>query len=400
MIVSIESLPKAERKRVKESLSASTSPVFIRGLFPELPSLTTCARMATDRDLSHMTPILTPSESAQVPTTWCPVIQCCGFLLTLVFTCLVVNSFMPFWHAPDVYPKWQYFADHRDQFDTLFVGSSLIRHHVIPPQFDAEMAGAGMPEKSFNFGCSGMWPPESYYVVRSILKLRPAHLRWVFIDAIDMNTRATGQEVTTLRSVHWHDAVHTWFAFRAILESKRPIADQARTLWAHGFAFGIRTINSGRGAEWLSAKFLSSPTVEPQRDWASVSGFEPLPDRGLSGTVLAHFEESLKATKEQHPMHIIRPGLATAVLSIADELRRANVEPIFIMPPSMNSTGVQGWPAGVTLLSFNDPDGYAQLYDPALRYDMGHLNAEGAQVFTRLLAQKFLQWRKSHPSGK
>jgi hypothetical protein len=319
--------------------------------------------IVTNRDVLHMSSILTSFESAGAPTTWRPVIQSCAcFFGALVSTCLVVNSFMPFWRAPEVYSKWQYFAAHRDRFDTLFVGSSLIRHHVITPQFDAEMAASGMPGKSFNFGIGGMWPPESYYVLRSILKLRPAHLRWVFIDAIDVNTRATGQEVTTLRSVYWHDSVLTWFAFRAIWESKRPIADQAQSFWAHGYAFGIRTMNSGRGAEWLSAKLVSPPIAEPQQAWAKAAGFEPMPNGALSGTLLAHFNESLKATKEHHPMVVIRPGLAAAVRSIADELKRANMEPIFIMPPVVSSSGVQGWPDGVTLLCFNDPGGCAQLF--------------------------------------
>jgi hypothetical protein len=353
------------------------------------------------RNVSHSASILTTPDSAHTRGPRSPALQTCAcFFGALLLTCLVVSSFMPFWRAPDVYPKWQYFAAHRDEFDTLFVGSSLIRHQVIPLQFDSEMAAAGMPGKSFNFGCSGMWPPESYYIARSILKLRPARLRWVFIDAIDMNTRATGQEVTTLRSVHWHDTTHTWFAFRAILESKRALADQARSLWAHACAFGIRLMNSGRGAEWLSAKFGSRPAAEPPKDWTRVSGFEPEPREPLSGTVLAQFEETLRTAKEHHIVHVIRPGLAAAVRAIAEELRRKNVEPIFIMPPIVNAIGVQGWPAGVTLLSFNDPDEYAQLYDPALRYDMGHFNPAGAQVFTNLLARKFLDWRTAHPSGR
>jgi hypothetical protein len=43
--------------------------------------------------------------------------------------------------------------------------------------------------------------------------------------------------------------------------------------------------------------------------------------------------------------------------------------------------------AGVPVLRYDLPDAYPELYDPALRFDSGHLSAEGARHFSRLLAR-------------
>jgi hypothetical protein len=244
-------------------------------------------------DVLHNSPALAAPDSSSAPPVWRPIIQNCAcFLAALASTCLAFCSFMPFWRAPRVYPKWQYFADHRDQFDTLFIGSSLIASHVIPRQFDAELAASGVPTKSFNLGSAGMFAPESYYVLRSVLQLRPAHLRRVFIDAMDINTRSSDQVLTTIRGIYWHDARQTQFAFRAIWESNRPIADKVYSWWAHGYAFAIRTVNSGRGAEWLSRIFSSSAIAEPPPEWIPVAGFEPAQSGALTGVALADFEQS------------------------------------------------------------------------------------------------------------
>ncbi len=70
------------------------------------------------------------------------------------------------------------------------------------------------------------------------------------------------------------------------------------------------------------------------------------------------------------------------------------------MPPVVGFTEIKGWPEGVPLLSFNDPDACAELYDPDLRYDMQHLNEKGAQLFTGRLAQELIKWRKLRPRQK
>ena len=44
---------------------------------------------------------------------------------------------------------------------------------------------------------------------------------------------------------------------------------------------------------------------------------------------------------------------------------------------------------GVMALCFHDPAVRAELFDTRLHYDPQHLNADGAKVFTRMVAEEF-----------
>jgi hypothetical protein len=44
-----------------------------------------------------------------------------------------------------------------------------------------------------------------------------------------------------------------------------------------------------------------------------------------------------------------------------------------------------------TLLRFDHPHRYPQLYDPALRFDRHHLTREGARIYTTEVARRILE---------
>ena len=56
--------------------------------------------------------------------------------------------------------------------------------------------------RSFNFGYDGMWPPESFYLLRQLLALRPAPAKWVVIDLMDINTQLDERNNSTLRMAY------------------------------------------------------------------------------------------------------------------------------------------------------------------------------------------------------
>src|SRR5213078_5314247 len=86
-----------------------------------------------------------------------------------VCTCLVLHAFLPPPNSGDVSSKLRFFATHKDEFDTIFVGSSRIHNGVAPSIFDQVLAENGIPSRTFNFGGSGMYPPEEFHVLEQIL---------------------------------------------------------------------------------------------------------------------------------------------------------------------------------------------------------------------------------------
>jgi hypothetical protein len=130
------------------------------------------------------------------PTGRKPVIQALtnsAIAVTAFFvTCVSLHAVLPFPEIDGgVSQKFRFFSAHKDEFDTLFIGSSRVYFQISPAIFDRVTRESGLPTHSFNFGIGGMYLPETAYLLEQILSLRPRNLRWVFIEYDELQTRRT-----------------------------------------------------------------------------------------------------------------------------------------------------------------------------------------------------------------
>jgi hypothetical protein len=58
-------------------------------------------------------------------------------------TCLALHAVLPPPDVGDVSPKLRFFAAHKDEFETVFVGSSHIHYGVSPSVFDEVLTQPG-----------------------------------------------------------------------------------------------------------------------------------------------------------------------------------------------------------------------------------------------------------------
>ena len=304
---------------------------------------------------------------------------------------LIAGKMLPFPNVPEVSEKFRYFDAHKDGFDTIFVGSSRTYYQIIPRKFDAECEEAGVRTNSFNLANAGMWPPESFYFLRQILRLRPAHLKFVMIDLMDMDSRG---DRGTQRAVYWHDWSHTVMAMRDVMESPLTLSNKITQLREHGALFLKRLSNPGSAVEWLGERMIPSKHPYPPR-WAGLGGFEPLVESGLTGERREKYLNVVSSFKAGLPRKPARAVFFDACNEIAEEVQRTGAEPIFILAPT-TGTGENRFrlPDGITVFDFNDPAQYPILFDADLRYDEWHLNEKGAIAYTHLIAQHFVMWQR------
>ena len=79
------------------------------------------------------------------------------------------------------------------------------------------------------------------------------------------------------------------------------------------------------------------------------------------------------------------------------EMAAKDIQVIFLVAPSLRAahgSGVNA-PPGSPLFSFDDLERYAPLYAEQNRMDAEHLNARGAEIFSRLLAQELVEKAES-----
>ncbi len=314
------------------------------------------------------------------------------FLAACAAGCAIIGRVAPFQEVPGIYPKWTHFHAQRDEFDVLFLGSSRFFHQIIPAQFDAALGAAGMRVRSFNFGYDGMWPPESYYLLRQILALRPARLKWVVIDLMEINTELDDRNNSTLRMAYWHDLRHTALAFRDILASRFPWHRKAEFLSAHGH-FGVQqALNLGRGAEVLGRLLAPKPPRKKEYVWEGLAGFEPGPESRWDEAKRGEFVTAVERLRKNLPPCPVRPVFRRALSELIADVRRAGAEPIFVIAPTINDReNFSEIPGGAAVFAFNSPREYPELFDPDRHYDAWHLNPKGAVDFTALLARKFIE---------
>ena len=324
------------------------------------------------------------------------------FLAALAAVSASVPTGPPFRDVSGIYRTYLHVAEQRADFDVWFVGSSRFHHGIIPPQFDARvLAATGQRVHSFNFGHDAMWPPESYYMLRQLLALRPPHLRWVFIDCVAIHTALDERMAFSKRFSYWHDARHTALAWRSIAEEPLSWSDHCRRWIGHTAPLLRNWTNIGTGADRLAvqlgaAKRKKMPQELPPKEWAKTEGYEPEPEVPMTGEKLEEFQRAVADLRADFPPQPIGPVFRAALDEVIAEVRAAGAQPVLVLTPTVKEKEqFTGLPDGVPVLRFQDPHTFPQLFDPANCYDKEHLNNAGAQLLTDLLATAFADLLKA-----
>ena len=319
-------------------------------------------------------------------------------LAALIATSALLHALVPPAIPGGVAAKLNFFSEHKDEFDTLFVGTSSIYYSVSPEIFDRTTRESGLPTRAFNFGIDAMHPPENFYVLEQILKTKPHNLKWVFLQTADVETKLH-QVLDTERAVYWHDWPRTALALRKALDPRGDakwyikisrLWKARRDLIAHLKLFAQRFANVGRATEILSPTTKDhklEAELGPRRDGYRLAGEAMPADKAAS------FQRRLGQELAEARPKPLDPYAEEAYRDSAQRIRALGAAPFFVVPTLIFQSPVtfRHAPPPGPLLSFNDAAKYPMLFDPKVRIDDSHLTIEGAEEFTRLLAQEFVQ---------
>ena len=302
--------------------------------------------------------------------------------------------------VPEVTPKLKYLEAHLGDFDTLFIGSSRIYHGISPKAFDEAMAAGGVPAHSFNLGINAMWPPESLHMVRMLIGQHPPRLRRVFMEiALDRGLPTSSS--LTVRDVYFQDIDELMSGLRRAGMDYRCAPRKER--WSRAWADAARSATLFARNELNMGRLTPMPADEP--DMADPFGPPALgPDTDgffpktlpMTAEARAKIEAGVQAIRQQKlKTRPVDPINESEYARVRDLLARHGVELLLVATPVTTREYHAGkdTPPGVKLLSFDDPDRYPELYTPEHRFDAGHLNGDGAIIFSRELAQAYLAGR-------
>jgi hypothetical protein len=328
--------------------------------------------------------------------------------IAFIVAALLLNQIIPSPPIPSnvvfIGPKYDYYKVHKDEYDTLFFGSSRIYSHVIPEVFDQTAQSQGLSLNSYNFGIPAMRAIDSTVLLEEVLANPPKNLKWVFFESILDKGYEPIPNARTQRAIYWHNWKNTKFAAQYILQSNESLPSKALLLTSHFLPFLYQQLNIGRVFNQVLPSEFSAEEQQVAAEFTATEGYYGLSDEadpkrqaflqdqaGYLGQV-----ETLKSAMADPNADLTLSANKKMLLSRVIQIVEATgATPIFVEPPSLHPEkdfqAAQDQSTIKTLLSYKDPVKFPQLYATAQRHDADHLNDAGSREFTRLLAEDFSQ---------
>jgi hypothetical protein len=288
------------------------------------------------------------------------------------------------------------------RYDTLFLGSSRTFRGLSPRVFDAVTAEAGAPTSSFNLGVPGTRATEVLRLLERLSRVRPDGWRTVFVDPEGFEVLLDESNYLSRPVIDWHDLETTRLVCDYIRETER--GRSRRKLWMHGVSCAYHLAGVGRALPWVDGWL--GIEADPERIAETLGplgdGYVPQ-ERGMRRGFRRELDEyaGRVADLEAAPLAAAAPQAVFLFREIERRIEALGARAVFMAQPGLylNSDLVQAARAGAvdTLLRFDEPARFPDLYEPAARFDANHLNALGAERFTRHLAEAYLALERSGP---
>ena len=338
------------------------------------------------------------------------------FVLTFIFMCLAIGKLIPESDIPVVSTKLRSFSAYKNHYNTIFIGSSRMYRHIVPDVFDRAMKSYGYSIQSFNFGVYGMHVPETYFLLKKILAMKPENLKWIFVELYDLQLNIPNANIRTDRVIYWHTLKHTLWIYNLILASDDHVFRKLNHFRDHTQPLLYNTVNLGKADVLIKHIFPQAKSIIQKSNSSEDVVFRPPGADGylsLEDEYDHYFqqrhEEYLRdlnyylkdvdalTHKSQQTKHL-KPYELNIIDQFIKIIQDSKATPIFVITPLLEKQDhfIAAYQNGhvSTLFAFNDPVAFPDLYSPKSRFDQAHLNEQGAQKFTISLAQKFAEYMK------
>jgi len=300
-------------------------------------------------------------------------------------------------------PKYDYYTAHKDDYNTLFFGSSRVFNQVIPDVFDRTAQAGGLDINSYNFGIPAMRALDSTALIETVLRNPPKNLKWVFFESVLDRGYEPIHNARTHRAMYWHTWENTDMAVRYILDSEASLPEKAVLIFSHLIPALYNQMNVGRLFNQLLPSEFSAREQMVASYFTEHGGFFPLNEED-SLKRQAFLKDQAGYAQKVNQLEAFQVGVVQRESELAKNKRRlisrvsrairaTGAEPIFIDPPSLelddDLQAARRLNVIETLLSYKDPARFPELYQAKNRYDADHLNEATSEVFTRILAEDF-----------
>lgn len=294
--------------------------------------------------------------------------------------------------------------------DLLFIGSSQTYRHVDPDEVKRNFTD---PETLFNLGAPATFCPQTYYLVNNILNdvSISKDLEYLVVE-LNPISLIENSIMTQERAYYWLNFSEYLFVERAIWKQNgfRLLAKIRYTVnFTKAFVFNF--LNLGQ----YSDQVMSESYLNPKYLGLKKNGFLPLESDMKMSEDLSYTSalDSRRAdlasnpkildTRRLHSVDIENNQTLVAnkvhferLQSIIAKCKKVGIEVVFLLPPrisSERSRALFNMLDDKNKIDMNSGTSHPEFYNLELSFDKGHLNNEGARLYSLelgiRLAEKF-----------
>lgn len=336
-----------------------------------------------------------------------------ALLIGIVYgICQLILMSMPFsWGNTRLNTKYESYKQDASTYNTLLIGASTTYRHIDPKRFDS-IVNAQYPElniHSYNFGIPANRTPQTIYMLDNILDGYGDAIKYVVIDLSEL-TKMGADNLHKKEMLYWYNWNNIGGVMRASNESEKGM-NKYGVPFLHAFSFGEKSFLVGMGTTVVQQH--AGLNVEPLSVGPDKNGFYSLdqemhddPDGDLAiryndlrtqdtidyRTKRCQFlydkykdqGKNLNKEMEQQLLDVIEQcesrGISIVIM-LSQRLgdRYEYLIPLYNRIPEQNRIG------------FQDPSAYPMLNERENLFDLAHLNAEGAHIFTGIFAEEWLK---------
>ncbi len=327
-----------------------------------------------------------------------------GIVLCLILVRSVIGCLIPYhFGGRELSEKIRYIEKTQKQVDILFMGSSRVRRGIIPAQFDSLLSGRNRTAISFNLGGPAASVGENLY----LLKHYSASAAGVYLKTVVIEWPGEylpgSRYYKTERARYWMDLRS--FKQQVSLLFVRPGLVSAWREGSLSYLFSTlihRNIGLSRIRIVMTNKMVPDTSLDENRGYAPlkapharlISSGPIIPGESVYDTLQAGRDR--EKALQIHSLKDIDPVTEDVDLwlGLIRQYKERGIKLILLIPPgpvTVRQLALARRIPSENLVDLSHPMAYPDLYDPAIFHDFVHLNHEGAQRFTKHIADLFLK---------
>lgn len=305
---------------------------------------------------------------------------------------LTLRSVSP---APDMLvltPKLEHFQANAEDYDTVFLGTSRTFYHIVPDLVEAGAAQAGCPGLSvYNFGVFGLTGAEQDQLLDAVLESESVQ-RVILEDPLPQFRQFS--EAMTERARYFTTPSRYSASIDSISSYPESLPKRVFRggIFAYGAAYDLSGVGRAAGLAFPEADSAARHSFDMSED-----GFEALGAKMTDGIQARRdeflsspdgFDEALDLYGRDSPNLDARAAYMIAKLRKVEAAGKDAA--LYISPDllELDRTAQVGKRAAVmapdlSVLNFNRPDIYPNLFERDVWYDFSHLSRAGAERLSR-----------------